>query len=63
MKCLDLHRCTFKPELAANARLGAVAVLGRHFGYSARRATGGNPFEGDAFDFAEPRDVHAAGSR
>ena len=62
MKFLDLHRYTLKPELTQIARLGAVAVLGRYFGKSARRAAGGDPLEGHAFDFAEPGDVHAAGS-
>jgi hypothetical protein len=32
MKFLDLHCCNPTPELAPNARLGAVAVLRRHFG-------------------------------
>ena len=60
MQFIDPHRCTSAPEHARDARLGAVAVLGRFLGEQARRATGGDPFEGDASDFAEPRDVHAA---
>jgi hypothetical protein len=32
MNILDLHRWNLTPEPARNAKLGAVAVLRRHFG-------------------------------
>jgi len=32
MQFIDLHRYTSVPELTQIAKLGAVAVVGRHFG-------------------------------
>ena len=61
MNVFGLHRRASAPELPRSATLGAVAVIGDHFGYSARRAANGDPFEGHAVDLPEPRDVYMAG--